>query len=64
MSVPITCVCLLLQDLYKAVCGGGRGVVKDICYEVKQAETRVDWFAHHALVNVRERESFKGYCGT
>jgi len=26
----------------KAVCGGGRGTVKDMCYEVRRAEACVD----------------------
>jgi hypothetical protein len=33
--------------------------VKDMClqcYEVQRAEASVDLFAHHALVNARERD--------
>jgi hypothetical protein len=30
---------------------GGRGIVKDMCYEIRRAEACVDLSAHHALVN-------------
>ena len=30
------------RTYYKAVCGGGRGTVKDMCYEVRRAEACVD----------------------
>jgi hypothetical protein len=55
-------VCLLLQDrvcvyycrtYYKAVRGGGRRRVEDICYERRRAEACVDKSAHHALGPVR-----------
>ena len=35
-------VCLLLQDLLQSCVRGGRGTVKDVCYEVRRAEARVD----------------------
>ncbi len=30
------------RTYYKAVCGGGKGTVKDMCYEVPRAEACVD----------------------
>jgi hypothetical protein len=30
------------RTYYKAVCGGGRGTVKDMCYEVRRADACVD----------------------
>jgi hypothetical protein len=30
------------RTYYKTVCGGGRGTVKDMYYEVRRAETCVD----------------------
>jgi hypothetical protein len=30
------------RTYYKAVCGGGRGTVKDMCYEIRRAEACVD----------------------
>ena len=42
------------------MCGGGRVAVKDMCYEVRRAEACVDSFAHHALVNARERDIVSG----
>jgi hypothetical protein len=51
------CVCVYYcRTFYKAVCGGGGGTVKDMYYEVRRAEACVDYFAHHALVNARERD--------
>jgi hypothetical protein len=38
------CVCVCVYDCrtyYKAVCGGGRGTVKDMCYEARRAEACV-----------------------
>ena len=32
----------LLQTCCKAVCGGGRGTVENMCYEVRRAEACVD----------------------
>jgi hypothetical protein len=49
-------VCLLLQDLYKAVCVGRGGILGDMCNERRRAEASVDESAHHALVNAGERE--------
>jgi hypothetical protein len=53
-AVPV-CV-YYCRTYYKAVCVGVRGTVKDQCYEVRRAEACVDWCAHHALVNARERD--------
>jgi hypothetical protein len=40
---PLYCVCVYYCRTYdKAVCGGGRGTVKDMCYEVRRAEACVD----------------------
>ncbi len=37
------CVCVYYcRTYYKAVCGGGRGTVQDMCYEVRRAEACVD----------------------
>jgi hypothetical protein len=30
--------------------------VEDMCYERRRAEALVDYSAHHALVNARERD--------
>jgi len=49
-------VLLVVVTFDKAVCGGGRGTVKDMCYEVRRAEACVDQCAHHALVNARGRD--------
>ena len=35
---------------------GGRGTVKDMCYEVRRAEACVDASARHALANAGGRE--------
>ena len=35
---PFFCVCLLLEDLLQSGMRGGRGTVKDLCYEVPPAE--------------------------
>jgi hypothetical protein len=32
------CVCLLLQYLLQSCSRGGRGIVEDMCYEVRRAE--------------------------
>jgi hypothetical protein len=55
-SAAIVCV-YYCRTYYKAVCGGGRGAVKDMRYEVRRAEACVDEWAHHALVNERKRDS-------
>jgi hypothetical protein len=49
-------VCLLLQDLLQSCARGGRGIVEDMCYEMRRAETCVDWSDHQALVNAGQRE--------
>ena len=37
------CVCvLLLQDLLQSCSRGGRRIVEDMCYEIRQAEACVD----------------------
>jgi len=35
-------VCLFLQDLLQNCVRGGRGTVKDMCYEVRRAEACVE----------------------
>jgi hypothetical protein len=40
--MPSVQVCVYYCRTYsKAVCGGGRGTVKDMCYEVRRAEACV-----------------------
>jgi len=41
------------RTYYKAVRGGGRRRVQDMCYERRRAEACVDESAHHALGPVR-----------
>jgi hypothetical protein len=44
-SERAVCVCVCVyhcRTYYKAVCGGGRGTVKDMCYEVRRAEACMD----------------------
>jgi len=41
------------RTYYKAVRGGGRRRVEDMCYERRRAEACVDESAHHALGLVR-----------
>ena len=51
------CVCVYYcRTYYKAVRGGGRRRVEDMCYERRRAEACVDEFAHHALANAGGRE--------
>ena len=52
------CVCVFYycRTYYKAVRGGGRRRVEDMCYERRRAEACVDESAHHALVNAGGRE--------
>jgi hypothetical protein len=50
------CAFITAGPIIKVCAGGGRGTVKDMCYEVRRAEACVDYFAHHALVNARERD--------
>ena len=38
---PVVCV-YYFRTYCKAVCGGGRGTVKDMCYEIRRAEACVD----------------------
>jgi hypothetical protein len=56
VRVKGACVFITAGPIIKLCAGGGRGTVKDMCYEVRGAEACVDQFAHHALVNARERE--------
>ena len=44
------------RTYYKAVRGGGRRRVEDMCYERRRAEACVDESAYHALVNAGGRE--------
>ena len=51
------CVCVYYcRTYYKAVRGGGRRRVDDICYDRRRAEACVDESAHHALANAGGRE--------
>jgi hypothetical protein len=50
------CVFITAGPIIKLCAGGGEGTVEDMCYEVRRAEACEDWFAHHALVNSRERD--------
>ena len=36
------CVCLLLQDLLQSCARWGRGIVEDMCYEIRRAEACVE----------------------
>ena len=45
-----------LLTYYKAVRGGGRRRVEDMCYERRRAEACVDESAHHTLANAGGRE--------
>ena len=47
----IVCV-YYCRTYYKAVRGGGRRRVDDMCYDRRRAEACVDESAHHALANV------------
>ena len=44
------------RTYYKAVRGGGRRRVDDMCYDRRRAEACVDESAHHALANAGGRE--------
>ncbi len=44
------------RTYYKAVRGGGRRRVEDMCYDIRRAEACVDESAHHALANAGGRE--------
>ena len=49
------CVCVYYcRTYYKAVRGGGRRRVEDMCYERRRAEACVDESAHHALGTLEE----------
>ncbi len=51
------CVCFYYcRTYYKAVRGGGRRRVDDMCYDRRRAEACVDESAHHALANAGGRE--------
>ncbi len=51
------CVCVYYcRTYYKAVRGGGRRRVEDMCYDTRRAEACVDESAHHALANEGGRE--------
>ena len=52
----INCVFYYCRTYYKAVRGGGRRRVEDMCYERRRAEACVDESAHHALANAGGRE--------
>ena len=53
----LACVCVYYcRTYYKAVRGGGRRRVEDMCYERRRAEACVDKSAHHALANEGGRE--------
>ena len=41
------------RTYYKAVRGGGRRRVDDMCYDRRRAEACVDESAHHALAGLR-----------
>jgi hypothetical protein len=53
-SLPTVCV-YYCRTYYKAVRGGGRRRVDDMCYERRRAEACVDESAHHALANTGGR---------
>ena len=38
----VNCCCLLLQYLIQSCACGGRRIVEDMCYEIRQAEACVD----------------------
>ena len=42
MKTPLAVCVYYCRTYYKAVCGGGWGTVKDMCYEVRRAEACVD----------------------
>ncbi len=57
--VPCVCVYVCVyycRTYYKAVRGGGRRRVEDMCYDIRRAEACVDESAHHALANAGGRE--------
>jgi hypothetical protein len=37
----LACVCLILQYIKQSCLRGGKGIVKDMCYERRRAETCV-----------------------
>ena len=47
----LVCVFYYCRTYYKAVRGGGRRRVDDMCYDRRRAEACVDESAHHALAN-------------
>ncbi len=50
-----SCVCVCVyycRTYYKAVRGGGRRRVEDMCYERRRAEACVDESAHHAVFSI------------
>ena len=52
VPLPVAGVCVYYcRTYYKAVRGGGRRRVEDMCYERRRAEACVDESAHHALAN-------------
>jgi len=54
-------VLLVVVTFDKAVCGGGRGTVKDMCYEVRRAEDARGMCGPVRPSRTSEREG-KGYC--
>ena len=54
-SLASVCV-YYCRNYYKAVRGGGRRRVEDMCNERRRAEACVDESAHHALANAVGRE--------
>ena len=52
------------RTYYKAVRGGGRRKVDDMCYDRRRAEACVDESAHHALGPVRNPKVCVYYCRT
>ena len=51
-NVECDCVCVYYcRTYYKAVRGGGRRRVDDMCYDRRRAEAWVDESAHHALAS-------------
>ncbi len=63
-SRRVVCVFITAGPIIKLCGGGGRGTVKDVCYEVRRAEPEacVDEWAHHALLVVNARDSEKADC--
>ncbi len=56
-SLLVLCVCVYYcRTYYKAVRGGGRRRVDDMCYDRRRAEACVDESARHALANAGGRE--------